>query len=251
MKETVLLAENLKKSFEEIKPLKGVSLEAKKGSVCSIVGSSGSGKSTFLRCLNFLEQPDSGLVSLQGDAIQFKENENISQQTKKKIRQFRMKLGMVFQQFNLWSHMTILDNVAAALIVVQKMKRKLAYEKAEHYLNQVGIGDKIKNYPIQLSGGQQQRAAIARALATEPLVMLFDEPTSALDPELVQEVLGVIQNLAKQGGTMILVTHEMNFAKDISDEICFFHDGIIRKRGTPKEIFSSKDPVLKKFFSNQ
>ena len=150
MKETVLLAENLKKSFEEIKPLKGVSLEAKKGSVCSIVGSSGSGKSTFLRCLNFLEQPDSGLVSLQGDAIQFKENENISQQTKKKIRQFRMKLGMVFQQFNLWSHMTILDNVAAALIVVQKMKRKLAYEKAEHYLNQVGIGDKIKNYPIQL-----------------------------------------------------------------------------------------------------
>ena len=251
MKETVLLAENLKKSFEEIKPLKGVSLEAKKGSVCSIVGSSGSGKSTFLRCLNFLEQPDSGLVSLQGDAIQFKENENISQQTKKKIRQFRMKLGMVFQQFNLWSHMTILDNVAAALIVVQKMKRKLAYEKAEHYLNQVGIGDKIKNYPIQLSGGQQQRAAIARALATEPLVMLFDEPTSALDPELVQEVLGVIQNLAKQGGTMILVTHEMNFAKDISDEISFFHDGVIRKQGKPKEVFSSNDPVIKKFFSNQ
>ena len=151
---------------------------------------------------------------------------------------------------------TILDNVAASFNCSgkekdQKMKRKLAYEKAEHYLNQVGIGDKIKNYPIQLSGGQQQRAAIARALATEPLVMLFDEPTSALDPELVQEVLGVIQNLAKQGGTMILVTHEMNFAKDISDEICFFHDGIIRKRGTPKEIFSSKDPVLKKFFSNQ
>ena len=251
MKETILIAENIKKSFGKIQPLKEVSLEAKKGGIYSIIGSSGSGKSTFLRCLNFLEQPDSGRFSLQGDTIQFEENKKISRQTKKKIRQFRMKLGMVFQQFNLWSHMTILENVAAALIVVQKMKRKLAYEKAEHYLNQVGIGDKIKNYPIQLSGGQQQRAAIARALATEPLVMLFDEPTSALDPELVQEVLGVIQNLAKLGGTMILVTHEMNFAKDISDEISFFHEGVIRKQGKPKEVFSSKDPVIKKFFSNQ
>ena len=162
-----------------------------------------------------------------------------------------MKLGMVFQQFNLWSHLTVLENVAAALIVVKKMKKKEAREKAKHYLNQVGIGDKLKNYPIQLSGGQQQRAAIARALAVEPAVMLFDEPTSALDPELVQEVLGVIQNLAKQGGTMILVTHEMNFAKDISDEISFFHDGVIRKQGKPKEVFSSNDPVIKKFFSNQ
>ena len=251
MKKTILTAEKIKKSFGDIHPLKRVSLEAKKGEVYSIIGSSGSGKSTFLRCLNFLEQPDSGRVSLQGDTIQFEENKKISRQTKKKIRQFRMKLGMVFQQFNLWSHMTILENVAAALIVVKKMKKKEAREKAKYYLNQVGIGDKLKNYPIQLSGGQQQRAAIARALSIEPAVMLFDEPTSALDPELVQEVLGVIQNLAKQGGTMILVTHEMNFAKDISDEISFFYDGVIKKQGKPKELFSSNDPVIKKFFSDK
>ncbi len=251
MKETILFAENIKKAFGKIQPLKGVSLKAKKGGVYSIIGSSGSGKSTFLRCLNFLEQPDSGSVSLKGDCIQFEKGKKISRQTKKKIRQFRTKLGMVFQQFNLWSHMTILENVAVALIVVKKMKKQEAYEKAIHYLNQVGIGDKLENYPIQLSGGQQQRAAIARALAIEPSVMLFDEPTSALDPELVQEVLLVIQNLAKQGGTMILVTHEMNFAKDISDEISFFHDGFIKKQGKPKEIFFSKDPIIKKFFSNQ
>ncbi len=245
--QTALSVENLYKSFGDIEVLKGISLTANKGDVISILGSSGSGKSTLLRCINFLEMPNSGKITVCGEEILFKKDRKGVNQPKdiKQVERIRSKLSMVFQQFNLWSHMTILENVIEAPIHVLKVPRGQAIEKAEYYLDKVGIKEKLDVYPAQLSGGQQQRAAIARALAMEPEVMLFDEPTSALDPELVGEVLQVIRDLAREGRTMIVVTHEMGFAKDVSSRVIFLDNGIIEEDGKPEMIF--KNPKSERF----
>jgi ABC-type histidine transport system ATPase subunit len=233
--------ENLHKSFGTNEVLKGVNLSASQGEVISILGSSGSGKSTLLRCINLLEIPNSGILRVAGEEVLMKKNRRGENQPvdKRQVERIRAKLAMVFQQFNLWSHMTILDNVSEAPIHVLKRGRKAAREKAVEYLEKVGIGDKLDAYPAQLSGGQQQRAAIARALAMEPEVILFDEPTSALDPELVGEVLQVIRNLALEGRTMIVVTHEMGFAKEVSSRIIFLDEGLIIEDGSPAEVLDA------------
>jgi len=221
--------------------LKGISLKAFKGDVISILGSSGSGKSTLLRCINFLEMPDKGKITVGGEEILLETNRKGVSRPRdiRQVERIRTKLAMVFQQFNLWSHMTILENVIEAPIHVLKIPKAKAMERAEYYLEKVGIKDKLAAYPAQLSGGQQQRAAIARALAVEPDVMLFDEPTSALDPELVGEVLQVIRNLAKEGRTMIVVTHEMGFARDVSTRVIFLHNGLIEEDGAPAMVFGN------------
>lgn len=239
--QTALSVENLHKSFGAIEVLKGISLSANKGDVISILGSSGSGKSTLLRCINFLEMPNSGKIIVGGEEISMVKNRKGQSRPRdiKQVERIRTKLAMVFQQFNLWSHMTILENVIEAPIHVLKVPRKKAIEKAEYYLDKVGIKEKLAAYPAQLSGGQQQRAAIARALAVEPAVMLFDEPTSALDPELVGEVLQVIRTLAKEGRTMIVVTHEMGFARDVSSRVIFLHNGCIEEDGAPAMVFEN------------
>ena len=236
---TALSINNLHKSFGKLEVLKGISMSAKKGDVISVLGSSGSGKSTILRCINFLEIPDDGTITVYGEKILMKKNrrgDNIPQDIKQ-IEKIRAKLSMVFQQFNLWAHMTVLNNVIEAPISVLKLPRKQALEKAKFYLNKVGVYDKIKAYPDHLSGGQKQRVAIARALAMEPEVMLFDEPTSALDPELVGEVLNVMKTLAKEGRTMIVVTHEMVFAREVSNYTIFLHKGCIEESGNPDKMF--------------
>jgi len=239
--QTALSVENLHKSFGDIKVLKGISLTANKGDVISVLGSSGSGKSTMLRCINFLEMPNKGKIIVCGEEVLLKKDRNGVNRPKdiRQVERIRSKLSMVFQQFNLWSHMTILENVIEAPIHVLKIPRAKAIEKAEYYLNKVGIKEKIDFYPTQLSGGQQQRAAIARALAMEPEVMLFDEPTSALDPELVGEVLQVMKDLAQEGRTMIVVTHEMGFARDVSSRVIFLNNGIIAEDGKPAIVFET------------
>jgi ABC-type histidine transport system ATPase subunit len=248
--ECAIIADGVFKSFGSIEVLSGVSLEAYKGDVISIIGSSGSGKSTLLRCLNFLEIPDKGNITVDGELIKLKKNKKgmTVPENMKQIERIRTKLGMVFQQFNLWSHMTVLENVVESPIHVKKIPRHQAIEKAEACLNQVGIFEKKNAYPAHLSGGQQQRAAIARALAMEPEVMLFDEPTSALDPELVNEVLQVMQNLALEGRTMIVVTHEMGFAKDVSSKVIFLNNGIIEEEGIPSQILVSPSSERLKLF---
>lgn len=236
----VIDVKDLHKSFGSLEVLKGISLSANKGDVVSIIGSSGSGKSTFLRCINLLELPSAGQISLNGEALKFKNGrESLIPSDRKQVERFRSQLGMVFQSFNLWQHMTILQNVIEGPIQVSNTSKKEALERAEHILNRVGLWEKRDQYPAFLSGGQQQRAAIARALAMEPQVMLFDEPTSALDPELVGEVLKVIQGLADEGRTMILVTHEMKFARDVSTEVVYLHEGIVEEQGTPKQVFGN------------
>jgi len=239
--QTALTVEDLHKSFGNIEVLKGITLKANKGDVISILGSSGSGKSTLLRCINFLEMPNSGKIIACGEEIKLLKNNKGETRPKdiKQVEKIRTKLAMVFQQFNLWSHMTILENVIEAPIHVLKVPRAKAIEKAEYYLEKVGIKEKTGAYPAQLSGGQQQRAAIARALAMEPEVMLFDEPTSALDPELVGEVLQVIKTLAQEGRTMIVVTHEMGFARDVSSRVIFLNQGIIEEDGEPAIVFNN------------
>jgi ABC-type histidine transport system ATPase subunit len=233
--------ENLHKSFGVNEVLKGVDLTATGGEVISVLGSSGSGKSTLLRCINLLEIPNSGTIRVAGEEVLMKKNRRGENQPadKRQVERIRSKLAMVFQQFNLWSHMTILENVMEAPVHVLKQARKVARDRAIHYLEKVGIGDKLDAYPVHLSGGQQQRAAIARALAMEPEVILFDEPTSALDPELVGEVLQVMRDLAFEGRTMIVVTHEMGFAKEVSSRIIFLDQGLIIENGSPAEIFGS------------
>ncbi len=225
-------------------------MTANKGDVISILGSSGSGKSTMLRCINFLEMPDEGRIVVCGEEIIMGKDRKGAPQPKdiRQVERIRTKLAMVFQQFNLWSHMTILENVTKAPMHVQKLSKAEAKDKAVHYLEKVGIGDKLNAYPVQLSGGQQQRAAIARALAMEPEVMLFDEPTSALDPELVGEVLSVMQDLAEEGRTMVVVTHEMGFAKDVSSKIIFLNNGIIEEEGAPSVVFQNPESVRFKEF---
>jgi octopine/nopaline transport system ATP-binding protein len=237
--QTALSVEDLHKRFGVVEVLKGISLTACKGDVISILGSSGSGKSTLLRCINFLEMPDKGKIIVGGEEILMETNRKGVSRPKdiRQVERIRTKLAMVFQQFNLWSHMTILENVIEAPIHVLKIPKAKAIERGKYYLDKVGIGEKLSAYPAQLSGGQQQRAAIARALAVEPDVMLFDEPTSALDPELVGEVLQVIRNLAREGRTMIVVTHEMGFAKDVSTRVIFLHNGLIEEDGAPAEVF--------------
>lgn len=221
---------NLHKYFGDLEVLKGVNNEIKKGEVVCIIGASGSGKSTFLRCLNLLEEPTKGEVFI--DDISLMEH-------KKEINKLRQKVGMVFQQFNLFPHMTVMDNVILGPVKLRGMSKEDATEKAIGLLRKVGLPDKDYAYPNKLSGGQKQRVAIARALAMDPEVMLFDEPTSALDPEMVGEVLGVMKQLAYEGMTMVVVTHEMGFAREVGDRILFMDEGIIAEENTPQEMFSN------------
>ena len=237
-------AEDVQKRFGSLEVLKGISLSAAKGDVVSIIGASGSGKSTFLRCLNFLEIPDGGRIRIGGEDI----TAGDGRIDKKRIQALRRHVAMVFQSFNLWPHRTVLENVTEVPVHVQSVPKAEAISRAERYLERVGLADKRDSYPSYLSGGQQQRVAIARALATEPDVMLFDEPTSALDPELVGEVLGVMRGLADEGRTMLVVTHEMEFARDVSSQVVFLHQGMIAESGPPAEFFSSpKTDACKKF----
>ncbi|MCG2572197.1 ATP-binding cassette domain-containing protein [Acinetobacter sp. ME22] len=246
-----LVIRDLCKTFGDNEVLKGVSLDAKAGDVISIIGSSGSGKSTFLRCINFLEQPSNGSIKLNGEKLQtvFDKHGNLKATDPKQLQKMRTQLMMVFQHFNLWSHMTVLQNVIEGPIHVLGVKRAEAEERARKYLRKVGLNESVENkYPAFLSGGQQQRVAIARALAMEPEVMLFDEPTSALDPELVGEVLKVMQGLAEEGRTMIVVTHEMGFARHVSNQVIFLHQGKIEEQGDPKEVLTHpKSERLKQF----
>jgi polar amino acid transport system ATP-binding protein len=231
--------EDLHKSFGPLEVLKGVSLTAHEGDVVSMIGASGSGKSTFLRCINFLELPSKGRIIINGEEMVLKAGAdgNLIPSDRKQLERIRTKLGMVFQSFNLWQHMTVMQNVIEAPVHVQKLSKAEAMEKGEGYLHKVGLYDKKDQYPAFLSGGQQQRAAIARALCMEPKVMLFDEPTSALDPELVGEVLRVIRNLAEEGRTMVLVTHEMKFARGVSSHVIYLYKGVIEEEGPPQQVF--------------
>ncbi|KZY72495.1 amino acid transporter [Oleiphilus sp. HI0071] len=238
-----LVVTDIHKNFNAHKVLKGVSLEAQKGDVISMIGSSGSGKSTFLRCINMLETPSAGEIALHGETVKFKTDKHGERTPAdvKQVERMRSKLSMVFQGFNLWSHMTVMENIIEAPVHVLGVSKKEATERAAALLNKVGIYERRDYYPSQMSGGQQQRAAIARALAMEPEVLLFDEPTSALDPELVGEVLKVMHSLADEGRTMIVVTHEMAFARDVSSQVVFLHEGRIEEQGNPKKVFEDAD----------
>ncbi|HHV71579.1 MAG TPA: amino acid ABC transporter ATP-binding protein [Clostridia bacterium] len=234
----MILVENLNKSFGKLHVLKDINLHVKPGEVVVIIGPSGSGKSTLLRCINYLEKPDSGNVYIDGEMIGKREvNGKLVDDSLKNINRLRSQIGMVFQKFNLFPHMTALGNVIEGPITVKKMPKEQAIEKGRYFLKKVGLADKEDSYPSQLSGGQQQRVAIARALAMEPKLMLFDEPTSALDPELVGEVLSVMLDLAKEGMTMVVVTHEMGFAREVADRVIFMNEGRIIEEGTPEQIF--------------
>ncbi len=242
---------DLHKSFGALEVLKGISFKAYEGQVISLIGSSGSGKSTLLRCINMLEIPNRGDVLIDGEVVAVRgDSSNRQLADENQIRRIRSELGMVFQSFNLWAHMTILENVMEAPLVVQKRQRAEVEAEARDMLEKVGIGAKADAYPAQLSGGQQQRAAIARALCINPRVMLFDEPTSALDPELEVEVLRVIKLLADEGRTMVLVTHDMDFARSVSDKVIFLHEGLVEEEGTPNEIFGATRSARLKQFLN-
>ena len=237
--EKLIEVKGLEKHFKHVEVLRGINIDICKGDVVAVIGPSGSGKSTFLRCLNLLEEPTGGQIVFEGVDITSKET---------KIDQMRQKIGMVFQQFNLFTNMTVLDNVSAGPVLVKGMKRDEAHKLAQSLLERVGLGDRGGAYPIQLSGGQQQRVAIARALAMQPDVMLFDEPTSALDPEMVHEVLDVIQQLAREGMPMVVVTHEMGFAREVANRVVFIDEGVIMEEAAPAEFFGSpKNPRLKDF----
>ena len=237
--EKLIEVKGLEKHFKHVEVLRGINIDICKGDVVAVIGPSGSGKSTFLRCLNLLEEPTGGQIVFEGVDITSKET---------KIDQMRQKIGMVFQQFNLFTNMTVLDNVSAGPVLVKGMKKDEARKLAQSLLERVGLGDRGGAYPNQLSGGQQQRVAIARALAMQPDVMLFDEPTSALDPEMVHEVLDVIQQLAREGMTMVVVTHEMGFAREVANRVVFIDEGVIMEEAAPAEFFGSpKNPRLKDF----
>jgi octopine/nopaline transport system ATP-binding protein len=240
-KAKAVVVNDLHKSFGPLEVLKGVSLTAREGDVVTMIGSSGSGKSTFLRCINFLEMPTRGQIVVNGEEISLKpaKDGNLHPADNRQIERIRTQLGMVFQSFNLWQHMTVLQNVIEAPVHVMKVPKAEAIERAEKLLHKVGLYEKKDQYPAFLSGGQQQRAAIARALAMQPKVMLFDEPTSALDPELVGEVLKVIRDLADEGRTMIMVTHEMKFARDVSSHVIYLHKGVIEEEGPPSKVFGA------------
>ena len=232
---------NLHKNFGKLEVLKGISTEIEKGEVVVVIGPSGSGKSTFLRCLNYLEEPTSGEIIVDGIKLNH---------SKTNINRVRQEMGMVFQQFNLFPHMTVTRNVTLAPMKVKKMGEKEAVELAHRLLARVGLSDKVDAYPSQLSGGQQQRVAIARALAMQPKVMLFDEPTSALDPEMINEVLEVMKDLAREGMTMVVVTHEMGFAREVGNRVLFMDEGRIVEEGPPERIFSNpQNPRTQAFLS--
>ncbi|QKE62804.1 ABC transporter ATP-binding protein [Aquipseudomonas campi] len=247
-----LEVQDLHKRYGDHEVLKGVSLAAKAGDVISIIGSSGSGKSTFLRCINMLEQPYGGKILLNGEELKLVKSKDgaLKAADPKQLQRMRSRLSMVFQHFNLWSHMSALENVIEAPVHVLGVPKKEALEKAEHYLAKVGVAHRKDAYPAHMSGGEQQRVAIARALAMEPEVMLFDEPTSALDPELVGEVLKVMKDLALEGRTMVVVTHEMGFAREVSNQLIFLHKGIVEETGCPKEVLANpQSDRLKQFLS--
>ena len=238
---SVLKVTNLYKRFDKLEVLKGISTTITRGEVVSIIGPSGGGKSTFLRCLNLLEKPTSGKVFFEGTDIT---------DGKIKIVEYRRKIGMVFQSFNVFPNMTVLKNITLAPVLEKKVPKKEAEDEAMALLERVGLTDKANEFPRKLSGGQKQRLSIVRALAMHPDVMLFDEPTSALDPEMVKEVLSVIEDLAESGMTTVIVTHEMGFAREVSDRVLFICDGIIKEEGSPNYIFTSpRDPATVKFLS--
>jgi ABC-type histidine transport system ATPase subunit len=235
----VIRVEDLHKSFGPLKVLRGISFDVPEGAVLSLIGASGSGKSTLLRCINLLEQPSSGAIYLNGEPVGFRvdRSNRRSPDSPANVARIRAKIGMVFQQFNLWPHMTVLQNVIEGLIQVKRLSRPEAREIGREFLRKVNLLEKQNDYPARLSGGQQQRVAIARALAMRPKVMLFDEATSALDPELTGEVLEVMRALADEGTTMLIVTHEMGFAREISNRVLFLHNGQIEVDGTPELVF--------------
>ena len=248
----VISLRNLRKSFGALEVLKGISLDAHKGDVIAILGSSGSGKSTMLRCINMLEIPTAGDVVVGGETVKLKkQGHGLAIADRRQIDGIRSRAAMVFQSFNLWSHMTILENLIEAPIHVQRRPRAECIAEAMALLEKVGIADKRDAYPSHLSGGQQQRAAIARALAMHPDVMLFDEPTSALDPERVGEVLAVMRSLADEGRTLLLVTHEIAFARDVATRVIFLHEGVIEEDGPADEVFRNpKSERFRRFISN-
>jgi len=240
---------DLHKSFGTLEVLKGVSLTARQGDVVAIIGGSGSGKSTMLRCINFLETPTSGKIIIDGEEVETRADGTPA--NRRQIERIRTRLAMVFQSFNLWTHRTLLENVIEVPVHVLKIPRSEAIAQARVLLAQVGLADKEDSFPAFLSGGQQQRAAIARALAVDPSVMLFDEPTSALDPELVGEVLTVIRDLASEGRTMLLVTHEMRFAREVADHVVYLYQGRIEEQGPPAEVFGNpKSERLQQFLKS-
>ena len=242
-----LVVEDLHKSFGALEVLRGISMTAHEHDVVSILGSSGSGKSTLLRCINLLEIPNAGDVTVQGELIRMRRvpGREPVPEDRRQVERIRARLGMVFQQFNLWSHMTVLQNVVEAPRHVLRLSKAEATERAEAVLQRVGMYDRKDYYPAHLSGGQQQRAAIARALAMEPALLLFDEPTSALDPELVGEVLKVMRGLAEEGRTMLVVTHEMGFAREVSCRVTFLHQGRVEEAGEPRQMF--EQPASERF----
>lgn len=247
-----LQAEGIHKSYGSNHVLKGVTLTAKAGDVISLIGSSGSGKSTLLRCINLLEKPQRGRIVVAGQELQLKlgRKGELEPVSPKQLQQLRTKLSMVFQHFNLWAHKTVLENIIEAPIHVLGLPKEEAIERARKYLRLVGLENREDTWPNHMSGGQQQRVAIARALAVEPEVMLFDEPTSALDPELVGEVLRVMQVLAQEGRTMVVVTHEIGFAREVSNHVVFLHQGLIEEQGHPREVLSNpQSERLAKFLS--
>ena len=242
MTDVILETRNLKKSFGKLEVLKGISTQIRRGEVVSIIGPSGGGKSTFLRCLNLLETPEEGEILYKG--------ENVLNNKKMNIAKYRQNLGMVFQHFNVFPNMTVLENVTLAPTLEKKIPMDQAKEEAMALLTRVGLGDKADVYPRKLSGGQKQRLAIVRAMAMKPEVMLFDEPTSALDPEMVKEVLNVIRELTRSGMTILIVTHEMGFAREVSDRVLFICDGVIKEEGSPDQIFTCPhEPSTIKFLS--
>jgi histidine transport system ATP-binding protein len=248
-----LFVDDLHKQYGDNEVLKGVSLRAKAGDVISIIGSSGSGKSTMLRCINFLEQPNRGRIFVDGEEIRTLKDKYgaLKAAEPKQLQRMRTRLSMVFQHFNLWSHLSVMENVMEAPLKVLGLSKQEAQDRARTYLEKVGLAPRLeKQYPSHLSGGQQQRVAIARALAMHPDVMLFDEPTSALDPELVGEVLKVMQTLAEEGRTMIVVTHEMAFARNVSNHVVFLHQGRIEEEGHPDAVFGNpRSERLRQFLS--
>ena len=249
----LLQAEGIHKRFGSHEVLKGVSVQACQGDVISMIGSSGSGKSTFLRCLNLLEQPNAGRIVVAGDELVLVSDQNgaLKARDPAQLQRLRSRVSMVFQHFNLWAHMTALENVIEAPMQVLGLSRAQAMERAERYLQRVGVMHRADAYPAHLSGGEQQRVAIARALAMEPQVMLFDEPTSALDPELVGEVLRVMRSVAEEGRTMIVVTHEMSFAREVSNHVVFLHQGQIEEQGDPRQVLARpQSQRLQAFLSN-
>ena len=248
-----LRAEGLRKSFGSLEVLQGVSLAANAGDVIAMIGSSGSGKSTVLRCLNLLEKPNDGRITVSGEELRLVPNRKgeLDAADPAQLQRVRARLSMVFQQFNLWAHMTALENVIEAPIRVLGLSRAAAIAQAERYLDRVGVSHRKDAYPSHMSGGEQQRVAIARALAMEPEVMLFDEPTSALDPELVGEVLRVMRSLAEEGRTMVVVTHEMGFAREVASRVIFLHRGVIEEEGVPTQVLTEpKSERLKTFLSS-